>query len=82
MSYISASRMPHAYAEQPAQDGGIGARVRREIGAARAAIGKISLRSWLLGGLGVGTAGAALYGTLRVANAPGRGRRVPRKRPA
>lgn len=67
MSYISAKRMPHAYAApDPDQhdESGLKDKARTELASARTAIGKVSTSTWLLGAVGAGAAGAAIYAAL------------------
>jgi hypothetical protein len=81
MSHISSSRMPHAYATSEADDG-VGETVKDDVEAARDAAGGLSRKIWMLGALGLGVVGAALYATLRPHAPAPRKRRAASRKPA
>lgn len=74
MSHISSSRMPHAYATP----GGVSETAKRNVASARNTSGTI----WMLGAIGIGAVGAALYATLRSSALAPKRRRASRRKPA
>ncbi|WP_404711777.1 hypothetical protein [Sphingomonas sp. MMS24-J13] len=83
MSHISSSRMPHAYATPtPKDDDGLGETLKRDVAVARNAVGGVSRNAWVLGALGIGAVGAALYASFRPAKPAPRKRRGPGRKPA
>jgi hypothetical protein len=82
MSYISSSRMPHAYAEPVSNDQD---RTAEAAKAVKDSIGGVSRGAWMIGALGVGAVsavGAALYATLRPATPAPKKRRSAARKPA